>query len=69
MKQFIVNEKYLHTGKEFYIRKRTEKSVWVSSGSVHAKPSLKRIKIDSQGNEYIIIDEFRSLHAVSNIKS
>ena len=30
MKQFNVGEVYNHTGKEYHVIRRTEKSVWVS---------------------------------------
>ena len=63
MKKFNVGEVYNHTGKEFHITRRTEKSVWVSSGSEFAKPNRKSIKKGNSGNEQIKIDEYRSLFA------
>ena len=63
MKKFNVGEVYNHTGKEYHVRRRTEKSVWVSSGSAFAKATRKAIKKDNGGNERIKIDEYRSLSA------
>ena len=63
MKQFNVGEVYNHTGKEYHVKRRTEKSVWVSSGSEFAKPIRKSIKKGNGGNEQIKIDEYRSLFA------
>ena len=63
MKKFNVGEVYNHTGKEYHVKRRTEKSVWVSSGSEFAKPSRKTIKKCGNGNEQIKIDEYRSLSA------
>ena len=63
MKQFNVGEVYNHTGKEYHVKRRTEKSVWISSGSEFAKPARKSIKKGSSGNEQIKIDEYRSLFA------
>ena len=61
--RFELGEVYSHTGKEFHITRRTEKSVWVSSGSEFAKPNRKSIKKGNSGNEQIKIDEYRSLFA------
>lgn len=61
--KFATGEVYTHTGKTFYISRRTEKSVWVSSGSKVSKSTRKVIKTDRLGNEQVKIDEFRSLFA------
>lgn len=63
MKKFNQGEVYNHTGKEFHIKRRTEKSVWVSEGSKVVKPNRKVITVDAQGSEQIKIDGYRSLFA------
>lgn len=62
-KQFEADEVYEHTGKTYYIVRRTAKTIWLASGSKDGVTYQKRIKLDSNGNEWLTIDEFRSLHA------
>ena len=66
MKKFNAGEVYNHTGKELYIKRRTDKSVWVSSGSKIAKETRKLVKNDRNG-EHIKIDDYRTLFAGKSI--
>ena len=53
-------------GDERLLQRRTDKSVWVSSGSKIAKATRKLVKNDSDG-EYIKIDDYRTLFSGKSI--
>lgn len=67
MKKFKIGEVYEHTGREFFIKRRTEKSIWVAR-SKYGTPDRKVINHNVNGDESIKWDYFRYLTAGHNVK-
>lgn len=64
-KRFVAGETYTSSGKDFYITRRTEKSVWVSvvTSGGHSKAVRRGIDVDRLGNEIVKYDDYRFLNA------
>ena len=67
MKRFVVGETYTSSGRDFFITRRTEKSVWISvvTSGGYSKAERRKIDVDRLGSEIAKFDDFRFLNANS----